>query len=208
MNPALAKARLYCITQAPANGKSLLETAEAALKGGADILQLREKNLPGKELLALAVRLGELCKKHGALFIVNDRLDVALAAKADGVHLGQDDLPVKEAKKLAPENFIVGCSTHSLEQARKAEQDGADYIGCGPVFATPTKPDAGSVGLELVREYRHHIRIPFVAIGGIDLLNVGRVLEAGASCVAVVRSVFSANDPEAAAKEFKKILKP
>jgi thiamine-phosphate pyrophosphorylase len=206
MNPALRKARLYCITTSPKDGKSLLGTAESALKGGADILQLRDKDLSGRELLALAVQLRELCRKYGALFIVNDRLDVALAAKADGAHLGQEDLPVKEAKRLVPENFIIGCSTHSLEQAKKAEEDGADYIGCGPIFKTPTKPDAGSVGMGLVRQYREHIKIPFVAIGGIDLSNVKDIVNAGAPCVAVVRALFGAEDVEASAREFKKSL--
>ncbi len=196
-------ARLYAITSPSAGGK-YLESVEAALEGGADIIQLRDKNLPSAELLPLAKTLKDLCHAHGALFIVNDHLDLALASGADGVHLGQNDLGVTEAKRsLSGQPLLIGCSSHSLGQALKAEADGADYVGCGPIFATPTKPDYEARGLELVRQYRAHVSIPFVAIGGIDAGNIAQVKEAGASCVALVRAIFDQPDISAAARSLK-----
>ncbi len=152
----------------------------------------------------------KICQKAGVLFIVNDALEVALAIAADGVHLGQDDLPVAEAKKLMHpmgiKNFLVGCSTHSLEQALEAKRQGADYIGIGPVFATPTKPTYNPVGLELVKAVTSQIDTPHVAIGGIDATNVSQVLAAGAQRVAVVRAVCGAEDIAAAVTMKKAIV--
>lgn len=200
----LAQAKLYAVTCPSSRGETYGSMALAALKGGADIIQLREKGLPAREIFGLARDLKKICESYDALFILNDRLDVALAAGADGVHLGQDDLPVQDARKLVSRpDFLIGCSTHSLEQARAAVKDGADYLGCGPVFSTPTKPDYEAQGLELVREYRRHIEIPFVAIGGIDEANVELVKNAGARCVAAVRAVFDREDIESAARSLK-----
>lgn len=210
----IKKARLYCITTPPKNGHSYEEMAEQACRGGADVLQLREKNLSAKELLLLAKKVREICHHYETLFIVNDRIDIALAAGADGVHLGQEDLPLLEARKFVssyltasrfplPAGFLIGCSTHSLEQALAAERGGADYVGCGPIFATPTKPDLQPVGLNLIREYRKHLQIPFVAIGGIEEKNLREVIEAGAKCVAVVRAVCGSENVEAASRGMK-----
>ena len=201
----LKRAKLVAITAQPKPGKTYLEMVKAALMGGAEVIQLREKQLSSKEFLFLAKSLKELCHLYGALFIVNDRLDLALASGADGAHLGQEDCPLPDARKIVNQfygssylkeevPFLLGCSTHSLEQALKAEEEGADYLGCGPIFATPTKPDLAAVGLELIKEYRKRIHIPFFAIGGIDPTNIEQVLKAGAKAIAVVRAVFASED--------------
>jgi thiamine-phosphate pyrophosphorylase len=202
------QARLYVITCPPKEGPDGYEPmVRAACEGGADVVQFRDKLITGKERYRVAARLRNICRDAGVIFIVNDALEVALAVGADGVHLGQDDLPVREAKKLMHpmgiKNFLVGCSTHSLEQAQEAERQGADYIGIGPVFATPTKPTYNPVGLELVRAVTSRVRVPHVAIGGIDATNVGQVLAAGAERVAVVRAVCGADDITTAAKQLK-----
>ena len=165
------QARLYVITCPPREGPEGYEPmVRAACIGGADVIQFRDKLITGKERYRAAARLKNICREFGVLFIVNDALEVALAVEADGVHLGQDDLPVAEAKKLmhpmGVKNFLVGCSTHSLEQAKEAERAGADYIGIGPVFATPTKPTYNPVGLELVRTVTSLVQVPHVRLAG------------------------------------------
>jgi len=204
-------ARLYVITCAPKEGASGYDAmVRAACEGGADVIQFRDKLITGRERYTVAARLRKICQDNGALFIVNDALEVALAVQADGVHLGQDDLPVAEAKKLihpmGVKNFLVGSSTHSLEQALEAERQGADYIGIGPVFATPTKPTYNPVGLEIVKSVTARVKAPQVAIGGIDSSNVAQVLAAGARRVAVVRAVCGAEDIAAAAKKMKESM--
>lgn len=205
------KATLYVITCPPKEGPAGYEAmVQAACDGGADVLQFRDKLITGKDRYRVAARLRRICYSAGVLFIVNDALEVALAVEADGVHLGQDDLPVTEAKKLmhpmGVKNFLVGCSTHSLEQAQEAQAQGADYIGIGPVFATPTKPTYNPVGLELVRTVTKAVRTPHVAIGGIDASNVNQVLAAGAERVAVVRAVCGQDDIAAATRLMKKAM--
>jgi len=204
----LANSHLYLVTgQESANGRATPEVVEAALKGGVDIVQLREYSLKDSQLLQAARALRVLTRRFKALFIVNNRPDIALLSEADGVHLGQDDLPVAEARKIIGWDKIVGVSTHALEQARKAVADGADYIGVGPVFSTPTKAGRSPVTVEYVRQIvALKPALPFFAIGGIDLSNVGEVLAAGAERVAVVRAIMGASDPEKAAKELKKKL--
>ena len=206
------QARLYVITCPPQSGPDGYEPmVRAACEGGADVLQFRDKWITGKERYRVAARLRRICRDFGVLFIVNDALEVALAVEADGVHLGQDDLPVAEAKKLmhpmGVKNFLVGCSTHSLEQARQAEREDADYIAIGPVYATPTKPTYNPVGLELIRAVTREVKVPHVAIGGIDATNVGQVLAAGAERVAVVRAVCGQEDIAAAARRMKQAIK-
>jgi len=207
------KARLYVITCPPKAGASGYEAmVKAACEGGADVVQLRDKLMTGKERYALAARLKRICRDHGTLFIVNDYLEVAIGVEADGVHLGQDDMPVEEAKRLMHpmgiKNFLVGCSTHSLAQALEAEKQGADYIGIGPVFATPTKPTYQPVGLDLVRQVVPRITIPHVAIGGIDATNMDQVFAAGAKRVAVVRAACGAEDIKKATQRLKSSLRP
>lgn len=199
--------RLYVIIDSKsANGRDPVAVASEAVEGGADVIQLREKDIPAREIMALGRAIRKAIAGTGALFIINDRPDIAAASGADGVHLGQDDLPPEEARAILGKGKIIGISTHSLEQALAAEKAGADYVGVGPVFATPTKPDYVPVGTGLVREVSKTIKIPFVAIGGIDAGNIGQVLDAGARRIAVVRAVCGAGDVRNAAKSLKEIL--
>jgi thiamine-phosphate pyrophosphorylase len=197
----LARVRLYVITAADDPPERVLATVRAARDAGAEVVQLRRKGEDARLTLRLAERCRELLPAGGGtLLVVNDRVDIAMAAGADGVHLGQDDLPLAAARRLWP-GGLVGRSTHSLGQALAAQAEGADYIGVGPVWATPTKPGRPAVGLELVRAVAAaQLRIPWVAIGGVDAGNIGAVLAAGARAVAAVRAVTAASDPEAAAR--------
>ncbi len=197
--------RLYVIIDRSAAGsRDLADLAAAAIRGGADVLQLRDKAAGAKALTDEARRLLHLTRPAGIPLIINDWPEVAKAAGADGVHLGQDDLSIAKARALLGGTALIGRSTHSLPQALEAEQEGADYLGVGPVFATPTKPDYPQVGVSLVREVASRVRIPFVAIGGIEPGTIGQVIAAGARCVAVVRAVCAAPDPAAAAQQLKK----
>jgi thiamine-phosphate pyrophosphorylase len=195
----LAQARLCVVTMAAHSPAQVLDVVRAACAGGAGVVQLRRKGDDGLETLRLAERCRAVTTAAGVLFVVNDRLDVAMAADADGVHLGQDDLPLVVARRLWP-GRIVGRSTHTVEQALAAQGDGADYIGVGPVFATPTKPGRPAVGLSLVHAAAAQVRIPWFAIGGIDFASAAAVIAAGARRVAVVRAVCEARDVEAATR--------
>jgi len=180
--------------------------AAAAIRGGADVLQFRDKAASARTFLKDAERLLSVARRANVPLIINDRVDIACALGADGVHLGQDDLPLEAARRVLGPGRLIGRSTHSLEQARAAEAEGADYIGCGPIFQTPTKPDYGSIGTELIGQVIDAVRIPVVCIGGIDAWNIAEVLRAGAQRVAVVRAVCAAGDPESAARELKQAL--
>jgi thiamine-phosphate pyrophosphorylase len=194
----LAAARLYVVTAAAQSPARVEDVVRAACAGGAGVVQLRRKD-DGLATLRLAERCRALTATAGVLLVVNDRLDVAMACDADGVHLGQDDLPLEVARRLWP-GRIVGRSTHSLQQALAAQEGGADYVGVGPLFSTPTKPGRPAVGLGLVSEAAAHLRIPWFAIGGIDEGNAAAVLAAGARRLAVVRAVCDAADVEAATR--------
>jgi thiamine-phosphate pyrophosphorylase len=196
-------AALYVILdRAAARGRDLDAILAAALEGGCRMVQLREKEWPSGRLLPLAERLRERCRRAGATFIVNDRVDLALAVGADGVHLGQDDLPPRVARPLLRPGMILGRSTHSLEQAREAHGEGADYIAVGSMFATATKPDFELVGPELLRQIRPETSRPLIGIGGITPDNAGEVIGAGADGVAVIAAVCGAADPAAATRRF------
>ncbi len=197
----LAAARLYLVCDA-------LDDAflHAALRGGADVVQLRAKDAPDDAILDAARRFARACAAHGALFILNDRPDLAVAAAADGVHLGQDDMAVDAARAIVGGGAIVGLSTHTPAQIDGAATSDVDYIGVGPVHATPTKPGRSAVGLELVRHAAAHAAQPFFAIGGIDATTVGAVRDAGATRVAVVRAITEARAPEAAARTLRAAL--
>jgi thiamine-phosphate pyrophosphorylase len=169
----------------------------AALKGGAKVIQYREKEASTLAMVATARRLRTLTAAHGAILIVNDRMDVALAAGADGVHLGQDDMPYEAARGILGEKAIIGITAHTVEEAFEAQQMGADYVGLSPIFPTATKTDAGpAAGLALVEEAARSIRIPKVAIGGINEANMKKVLAAGADCVAMISAVVTSEDIE------------
>ena len=196
---------LYVVTdEAIGNGLSHVELARRAVAGGADVIQLRDKNLPGRDLLDAAVAIREITLEAGALFIVNDRLDVALAAGADGVHLGESDLPIGHARRIAPPGFIIGASVGSVATAVRAKEEGADYVALSPTFATGSKDDAGpGHGLAVLSAIRVAVPLPLVAIGGITAENVADVIAAGADGVAVISAVVARSDVTAAAQELR-----
>jgi thiamine-phosphate diphosphorylase len=176
--------------------RSVVEIVQAALAGGARAIQLRNKGDSARELMAAGERLAPLLRQAGTLFFINDRLDVALALDADGVHLGPDDLPVAAVRAAAPTGFLIGRSADEARVALGSVADGADYIGCGTVFATSTKPDAGQViGVEGLRRVVEAVPVPVVGIGGVTVERVREVTETGAAGVAVVNAVMSASDP-------------
>jgi thiamine-phosphate pyrophosphorylase len=181
---------------------------DRVIGAGVRMVQLRERSLGDRDLLAVARRFADVCRRRGALFIVNDRTDIALLAGADGVHVGQDDLKPAEVRAVAGDDFIVGLSTHSPAQIDDANGRDADYIGVGPVFATPTKPSAKAVGLELVRYAAAHARAPFFAIGGIDSRTASVVCAAGARAVSVLRAVTGSEMPEDAVKAILGAMAP
>lgn len=178
-----------------------------AIEGGADVIQLRDKLASDEALASMAKDLLAVTRPLGIPLIINDRAEVAKKVSADGVHLGQEDGSLAAARELLGEEALIGRSTHSPEQALAAQAEGFDYIGIGPVFGTPTKPDYTPVGLDLVRFAANNIRIPFVAIGGINEANVSAVCEAGAKAVAVVRAVVGSADPRSSAEKILKKIK-
>lgn len=206
----LSEKKLYLVTNSN-NFKSeddFLDAVASALEGGVDILQLREKEMPANKILDLGKKLKQLCLHYNTTFIVNDRVDIAALLDADGVHLGQDDLDVESARTILGPNAIIGISTHAPEQALKAVKDGADYIGVGPVFKTPTKQGRTPVGIEYVKWASENINIPAFAIGGIDLNNCEQVIAAGIHRIAVVRAIINSDSPKNTAKEFLNKLSP
>lgn len=200
--------RLYVLTdRGLSRGRAEIETVAAALAGGATAIQLRAKDESGGRLFELALALRDLTRRSGALLFVNDRLDVALAAAADGVHLGQDDLPLAAARRLAPPPFLIGVSAATPDEARAAELGGADYLGVGSVFATSTKADAGApIGPAGLAVVARGTCLPIVGIGGISPANAASVLAAGAAGVAVVSAVVAAQDVEAATRRLAAAL--
>ncbi|HUZ29779.1 MAG TPA: thiamine phosphate synthase [Solirubrobacteraceae bacterium] len=195
----LQRARLYLVCDERSD-----RFLRSALRGGVDVVQLRMKSASDADILRTAARFRDVCRAHDALFILNDRVDLAAAAGADGVHVGQDDTPVSAARQAVGPDRIVGLSTHSPEQIDAAI--GVDYIGVGPVHATPTKPGRPAVGLELVRYAAAHALVPFFAIGGITPVNVAAAGAAGASRIAVVRALTEAADPERVARQLRHAL--
>jgi thiamine-phosphate pyrophosphorylase len=208
----LAAARLYLVCDAKPGGRELPDVLRAAVAGGVDVVQLRDKQLADEELIAVANAARALCERLGALLIVNDRALAAHEAGADGVHVGQDDLSVGEARQIVGPDMLVGLSTHApseIDAAAPAAADGAplvDYIGVGPVHETPTKPGRPAVGVELVRYAAANASVPFFAIGGLNAANVRDVLAAGASRVVVLRAIADADDPERAARQLRELI--
>jgi len=200
---ALRSARLYliCPCELGPERRALPELLSALIEAGVDVVQLRDKEAADERLLAVARQAAAAARGAGALLVINDRPELARAAGADGVHLGQDDLPVSEARRIGGADLVVGVSTHTPAQVD--EVGGADYIGVGPVHATPTKPGRPGVGLGLVSHAARVASCPWFAIGGIDAANVGAVLGAGARRVAVVRAIAAAPDPVAAARALR-----
>jgi len=209
LNPLQARlrqlqgAKLYLVT-APSD--RLLEIVEAALKGGLPLVQYRDKTSDDHTRLTTARHLQALCQRYGALFLVNDRVDIALGANADGVHLGQTDIPMELARQILGRDRLVGRSTTNAQELERAIAEGADYVGVGPIFATPTKPGKAAVGFDYLQYARKHAPMPQFAIGGIDLSNIEEVIKAGATQVAVVRAIMEATDPEATTRELLRRL--
>jgi thiamine-phosphate pyrophosphorylase len=198
----LRDARLYFVADRVGMERAL----EGALAGGADLFQLRDKDASDDELLAAAERARERCHAAGALFVLNDRPDLAVTSGADGVHVGQDDMPVARARELVGDAALVGLSTHSMQQAQAGCRSGADYIAIGPVHATPTKEGRPAIGVEPIRYAAANVDVPWFAIGGIDSETVADVVRAGARRVVVVRALAEAADPEATARALRASL--
>jgi thiamine-phosphate pyrophosphorylase len=199
----LARARLYLVLEARPHREDLRALLDAALRGGVDVVQLREKELEDDALLAAAATFRAACDAHGALFVLNDRADLVAACGADGVHVGRTDTPVAEARSLVGTERLVGLSASTLDELGNVR--GADYVGV-TAFATPTKEDAVPGGLELLRAAAQTLTVPWFVIGGIELSNVAEVAGSGAPGVAVVRAIRDAEDPEQAARQLKAAL--
>lgn len=198
---------LYVVT-AEFPGKSHIDVATAAIEGGALIIQYREKDTSSRKLLETAGKLRELTSKADVKLIINDRVDIALAIRADGVHLGQDDLTLEAAKNIMGYDYIIGISATNFDEALAAAKDGADYIGLGPIYPTPSKDDAAPpIGLEGLSAVAEAINIPVVAIGGITIDNVEEVVMAGADAIAVISAVAAAEDMAGAARSLNGIIK-
>jgi thiamine-phosphate pyrophosphorylase len=202
----LHRMKLYVLISGKIAARSVNETARLIIDGGADAIQLREKTISDKELISLAGEIRDITTKRGTLLIINDRVNVARELNSDGVHLGQHDMSIKEAREIIGNEKIIGVSTHNIIQARQAQKDGADYIAIGPVYPTTTKDYEPSIGLEVIQEISREISIPFLAIGAITLENLDEVLKAGASRVAVCSAIISSKDILSSTRKFKEKL--
>jgi len=202
--------KLHVLTDtALQNRFSHLELTEQAISGGADTIQFRQKGGSTKELIEIAAGMRRLCREKGAVFIVNDRIDVAIAAEADGVHLGQDDFPIPLARKLLGADRIIGGSAATPEEIETCIREGADYVGFGPVYPTGSKDDAGPVsGIDRLKQIVQSMPIPVIAIGGIDESNAAHVMVAGAHGIAVISAVCCRKDPQKAARKLHDIVAP
>jgi thiamine-phosphate pyrophosphorylase len=203
----LSECFLYGIVDMGYVSRELLPTITSQLlQGGADIIQLRAKGYMPREVLAIALEIAPLCRAAGIPFILNDHPELVREAGADGAHVGQDDLPVSEARRLAGPGAIIGKSTHSVEQAIAAAAESPDYIGFGPLFATPTKPDYSPIGTEQIREIHRRLSIPIFCIGGIKRSNLQKVLNEGARRVVIVSDLLQAEDPSRRALDCRSLL--
>ncbi|MCP4411654.1 MAG: thiamine phosphate synthase [Gammaproteobacteria bacterium] len=199
----LRKIRLYVLISSKIATRSVKETAKLVIDSGADAIQLREKTISDSDFLSLAGEIRDITINRGTLFIINDRANVARELNADGVHLGQQDMSVSEARAIIGKEKIIGVSTHNIIQARQALKDGADYIAIGPVYATSTKDYEPSVGLKVVQDVSREINVPIFAIGAITLENLDDVVKAGASRVAVCSVLISSKDISSSTKQLK-----
>jgi len=191
----LKTCKIYLVTDEKAClGKDFYACIEEAIKGGAGIVQLREKNISTKDLYEKALKVKEICKNYGALFIINDRLDIAQAVGADGVHLGQSDMPIEEARKILKDNFLIGATARNIEEAKKVELSGADYIGSGAIFGTSTKDNAKKLEMEELKKIVASVKIPVFAIGGININNVGSLKNIGLQGICAVSGILSEKD--------------
>ncbi len=209
MQPTSLHFDLYLVTDRnQTRGRDLPWVVEQALEAGVKGIQLREKDLGGRDLFFLAEKIGALCKANNASLLINDRIDVALAVDADGVHLGSGSLPVKSARELLGDEKLIGVSTHSVKEARKAEQAGADFILFGPVYFTPSKAAYGEPqGPTRLKEIVEKISLPVYAIGGIKMANIREIKKTGIRGIALISAVMAAADPAGASREILKLLK-
>ena len=200
--------RLYAITGEEFHpGKELVDVMEQAILGGVDIVQLRDKKSSKIDVLKKARKLREVTKKHGVTFIVNDHIDVALAVGADGIHVGQDDLPLDEVRRIVGPDMVIGISTHQIDEAIQAEKGGADYIGVGPIFPTNSKEDVvDPVTTSYIQQIEAEISIPYVAIGGIKRHNLKQVMDAGAKRVCMITEIVEADDVKARCEEIINLM--
>jgi len=201
----LRNSKLYVLLDSNLCSKDLARIASKVVNSGADVIQLRVKNSSVKDRLRYAQILRRLTKGK-SLFIVNDYIDLALASGADGVHLGQEDLPIELARKILRKRMLIGISCHSLKQAKQAQRKGADYIGIGPIFSTPTKPESHPIGMNILSQIKKNIRIPYFAIGGINQKNLRQLSDCGVKRVAVVRAVCKSNNINKTVHQFKTLL--
>ncbi len=203
----LNRIRLYVLISSSIATRSVKETARLVIDGGADAIQLREKAISDREFISLAGEVRDITTKRGSLLIINDRVHVAREINADGVHLGQQDMSVLEARDIIGNEKIIGVSTHSIMQARQAQKDGADYIAIGPIYPTKTKGYEPSIGIEVIQKISgEEVNIPIIAIGAITLENLDEVLKAGASRVAVCSAIISSKDIYSSTKQYKEKL--
>ena len=197
--------RLYAVTDRSwLNGRALEDDIEKAIKGGVTLVQLREKNIATDDIIKSAIRTKSVCKKHGIPLIINDNVDAVIGSNADGVHLGQSDMSISEARKILGKNKIIGATAKTVEQAQKAELEGADYLGSGAIFGTTTKDDAKKMDIETLKSITQSVKIPIVAIGGITGENILELRGTGISGAAVVSGIFAQNDIEKAAEDLYK----
>ena len=201
--PKLNDFGLYFITDSKLTKKTIIDDVKSAINGGVKVIQYREKYASTKQMMEEAKEIKKLCQKNKVIFLVNDRIDIALAVDADGVHIGQDDMPYETARRLLGKNKIIGLSAHDVEESVKAEKSGADYIGLGPIFSTNTKADAGrACGTEMISKVKEHVKIPIIAIGGINESTINEVLKAGAKNIAIISAVLSKDDVEQSIRGF------
>lgn len=200
------KKGIYLVTDSEIlKNRDFFYEIEEVLKAGVSVIQLREKDCSGKEFLKKALKIRELTKKYDAMFIINDRIDIAMISDADGIHIGQDDIDIISARKLV-ENKIIGVSVSNLEQAREAEKNGADYIGVGAIFKTSTKSNAKEVGLDMLSKIKQEIKIPVVAIGGINTDNIIDMKKINIDGYAIISEILKYNDVGGKCREFIKIV--
>lgn len=204
MSSKLNNFGLYFITDRRLSKKNVFDNAKSAIKAGIKILQYREKRISTKQMIEEAGKIRKLCEENNVLFLINDRIDVALAVDADGVHLSQEDMPYKLARKLLGKNKIIGLSAHSVKEALHNQEIGADYTSIGPIYYTKTKKIAKPIGLKPIKELKNRLKIPFVAIGGINESNIDDVLKAGAKNIAMISAIVAKEDVEETVKNFIK----
>lgn len=207
MQVELSDIKVYLITDRKLfeNIDKFMATIDEVLAAGIKAVQLREKDLDTRSLLALACKFRELTERHGALLFINDRLDIALASDADGVHLGQSGIPVAAVRQGVGKKLLIGCSTHSVKEAISAEEEGADFITFGPLYETPSKLQYGRpVGVEALRQSSNRIKLPIFGIGGIKKDNISEVLNSGAKGIALIRGILASDDKAAAARDYLK----